>query len=58
MRDRRYTELLAILSRGQIKSDDECRLVKGFVADMESARLSGHNRAKANALLLAYERHT
>jgi hypothetical protein len=56
MRDRRYRKLLIILSRGQIKSDDECRLVNGFVADMESARLSADNRAKANALLLAYER--
>jgi hypothetical protein len=55
MRDRRYRELLSILSRGQIKSDDECRLVNGFVADMD-ARLSADNRAKANALLLAYER--
>jgi hypothetical protein len=31
--------------------------VNGFVADMESARLSDDHRAKANALLLAYERH-
>ena len=56
MRDRRYRELLTILSRGQIKSDDECRLVNGFVADTESARLSADNRAKANVWLLAYER--
>jgi hypothetical protein len=57
MRDRRYRTLLTILSRGHIESDDECRLVNGFVADMESARLSDDNRAMANALLLAYERH-
>jgi hypothetical protein len=57
MRDRRYRELLTILSRGHIKSDDECRLVSAFTADREPARLSDDNRAKANALLLAYERH-
>jgi hypothetical protein len=56
MRDRRYRELLTILSRGHINSDDEFRLVNGFIADMESASLSADHRAKANALLLAYER--
>lgn len=55
MRDRRYRNLLAILTRGHIKSDDEFRLVNGFVADMESPRLSDDNRTKANALLVAYE---
>jgi hypothetical protein len=58
MRDRRYTKLLTILSRGHIKSEDECRLVNAFVADMQSGPLSAGNRARANALLLAYERHT
>lgn len=57
MRDRRYRELLTILSRGHIKSDDESRLVNWFVADLQSPRLSDDHRAKANELLLAYERH-
>lgn len=56
MRDRRYREVLTILGRGQINSDDECRLVNGFVADTEAARLSADDSAKANVLLLAYER--
>ena len=55
MRNRRYQSLLAVLSRGQIRSDDEFRLVTGFASDLEAAHLSSEARAKANALLAAYE---
>jgi hypothetical protein len=44
MRDRRYRELLTILSRGHINSDVESRLVNGFVVDMEPASSSGQRR--------------
>ena len=55
MRDRRYRSLLTVLSRGRIESDDEFRLVNGFVSDVDSPHLSGAARAKANALLGAYQ---
>jgi hypothetical protein len=55
MRDRRYRSLLAALSRGRIESDDEFRLVNGFVSDVEPDHLSPEARAKANALLGVYE---
>lgn len=55
MRDRRYRNLLTVLSRGRIESDDEFRLVNSFVSDVDSPHLSGPARAKANALLGAYE---
>ena len=55
MRNRRYRRLLTVLSRGRIESDDEFRLVNGFVSDVDSPYLSDPARAKANALLGAYE---
>jgi hypothetical protein len=55
MRDRRYRSLLTVLSRGRIESDDEFRVVSGFASDVEPGHLSPDARAKANALLGAYE---
>ena len=37
MRDHRYWSLLTVLSRGRIESDDEFRLVNGFVSDVYAA---------------------
>jgi len=55
MRDRRYWSLLAVLSRGRIRSDDEFRLLNSFVSDVDSPHLRGPARAKASAMLGAYE---
>ena len=55
MRDRRVRSLLAVLSRGRIQSDEEFRLVHGVASDVDSPHLSAVLRAKANALLGAYE---
>ena len=55
MRDRRYRSLLAILSRGRIRSDDEYRLVNSFVSDIDAPHLSPDARSKANVLLASYE---
>ena len=54
MRDRRYRSLLEILSRGRIASDEEFRLVNGFVSDLDT-HLSGAARDAAEALMQAYE---
>ena len=55
MRDRRYRSMLAILSRGRIKSDEEFRLLNSFVSDVDSPHLSEANRTRAETLLGEYE---
>ena len=51
----RATPANLIQVSGRIESDDEFRLVNGFVSDVEPDHLSPEARAKANALLGAYE---
>jgi hypothetical protein len=55
MRNRTYRELLQILTRGEIRSDEEFRLVSAFVSDVDSRHLSDADRAQADALMYAYE---
>lgn len=55
MRNRRYRNLLAILSRGRIQSDDEYRLVNSFASEIDSPDLSSDVRSRANVLLASYE---
>ena len=56
MRDRRYQELLRILSRGRIVSADEARLVNSLVSDVDSTVVSRQSRVAAEQLLAHYER--
>jgi len=55
MRDSRYKHFLKILSREQITSDDEFRLVNSIVSDTASPFLSENSRSAAEALLANYE---
>ena len=55
MRDRRYRELLEVLSRGRIRSDEEFRLVNGFVSELDTPDLSLSARHAAEALMRAFE---
>lgn len=55
MRDGRYRDFLRVLTRGQINSAEEFRLVNSYVSDVDSPHLSPEVRSSAGVLLAAFE---
>src|SRR5262245_40206246 len=51
----RSRAILAIVERGEIRSDDEWRLISGALSDMTDRLLSGVSRDAANAMVARYE---
>ena len=55
MREGRAQAIFAIVERGEIRSDEECRLISGALSDMTDRLLSGVSREVANDLIARYE---
>ena len=51
MRDRRFRDLQQILGRGEVRNEEEHRLVESFLADVGSQGLSETDRATAESVL-------
>ena len=52
---RRVTSVLGILNRGEIRDDDEWRLINAVVSDMSDGILDEASRSLAQRLLCEYE---
>jgi len=55
MRDQSLRLFRSILSRNQIKTDDEWRLVESYISDVDSDTLTERDREHASSLLTDYE---
>jgi hypothetical protein len=51
----RSRSIFAIMERGEIRSDDEWRMISGALSDVTDRLLSGASRDAANALIASYE---
>lgn len=55
MTDRRYVEMKKILQRNRIRSDDEWRMIEGYMGALDTKCLSAEERDRAMRLLADYE---
>jgi hypothetical protein len=55
MRSRTARNVFQILNRGQIRNDDERRLLNGVIANVDDRLLDDSTRELANSILRAYE---